>query len=91
MEATNLGRLWQLCREIDAHFTKDLPFQAVTKIHKYEHSKEWRFDVVFEGTFSRRDLNEIDEIARGVDCYYELTGGQVVFALSIQYKESLNG
>lgn len=89
LKDAGLGTIKLLCEQLAEAFAKGVSFQAVVKVHKAQWTDEWRYDVVFSGSFSRKDLNVIDEIARSVDCYYELVGGTVNFSLTIPYKESL--
>ena len=89
LRETGLGTVKLLCSELSKAFAPDLSFQATVNVLKAQWTEEWRYDLLFKGAFSRSDLNKIDEIARTLDCYYELSGGTVNFSLSIPYKEQL--
>lgn len=85
--SNDFGKVTELCENLATAFHPDTSFQATVTVLKAQWTNEWRYDLQFKGSFSKRDLDGIDAIAKQVDCYYELVGGTVNFSLSLPYKE----
>jgi hypothetical protein len=67
----------------------ELAFSCTIKANYNEYTKDWYYGITVAGTFSKKDINRIDAVARKHDVYYEFGSGGLLISACIGY--SFNG
>jgi len=68
------------------------PFSVSVSGHYDTYGKNTRWSLKFNGAFSRKDLNDIDEVFKEADVFYIIGAGEGILAtLDLPYSEGMPG